>query len=306
MISVKTDLAKTEYPKIFDSMYIDTHCHLDILETFGLGIEEVLKNCEDSGTGIVIQIATSGESSKWNYELAQNYNQNNKGGVKIFYTMGIHPETIREKTQLDSLTPLIEKHITDPYFAGIGETGLDFYQNPETKDIQIESFYHHLMLAKKYDLPVVVHCRDDRHYNKEKREAITKILQIAKEVNYSRGILHCFTYSYEEAGWFLELDWKISFSGIVTFKNATFLQEAAKKIPLSRILVETDAPFLAPIPFRGKTNQPAYIPYIVDFLAKLRNITGEELKEIILENALQTFTRIPAVLGNRMSPQVIT
>ncbi|GIX43092.1 MAG: hypothetical protein KatS3mg129_2825 [Leptospiraceae bacterium] len=145
----------------------------------------------------------------------------------------------------------------------------------------------HFQLAKELNLPVIIHCRDDKQYNENKLEAIKLIHSIGRELNYNKAIMHCYTYSYKEAKWFIDLGWKISFSGIITFKNATFIQEAARNIPLENILIETDSPFLTPVPFRGKTNQPAYVKYVFEYLLKLLNISEELLEKPITTEYLR-------------------
>lgn len=268
-------------------MLIDTHCHLDLTEKF-ISLEEVFNNCKQNKVKIVIQIATDLQSSLWNKNFINNYNKLNQE-LRIYWTAGIHPESIKSKNQLEEMIQFIKNNLNDQNLIGIGETGLDFYQNPETKEIQIESFYEHLKLGKELNLPVIVHSRDDKQYNENKTQAIDIIHQIAKEINYEKGIMHCFTYSFKEAKKFLDLGWYISFSGIVTFKNAIIIQECAKKIPLSNILIETDSPFLAPIPYRGKTNQPGYVFYVFEFLSELLQIEKEVLLEILKKNSKTIF-----------------
>ncbi|MCS7206249.1 MAG: TatD family hydrolase [Leptospiraceae bacterium] len=275
-------------------MWIDTHCHLDITESFGIPIKIALENSKENSISVIIQIATSEESSRWNQKFIQNYYLAPTDHVKVYYTIGLHPESIQQskKEEIQQIQKLIQQSSDDPYFVGIGETGLDYFYNSETKELQLESFFEHLQLAKKLELPIIVHCRDDKQYNEEKTEAIEEIFRLAKEVSYPNGIMHCYTYSYKEAKWFLELDWKISFSGIVTFKNAKVIQEAAQKIPLENLLIETDSPFLAPVPKRGKTNEPANLIYIGEFIANLRNIPKEEFLLQLQKNVKETFKKI--------------
>lgn len=268
-------------------MLIDTHCHLDLLEK-NLSLKEILKECYKNQVLGIIQIATDIDSSKWNQNFIEEFYKKNQG-IQIFWTGGLHPESVKEPIQIKEMCEFIKKNYKEKHFVGIGETGLDFYYNQETKEIQKESFYKHLLLAKELNLPIIIHCRDDKQYNETKLEAIESLYQIAKELHHPKGIMHCFTYSYKEAKRFLDLGWYISFSGILTFKNAIFLQDCAKKIPISKILIETDSPFLAAVPHRGKINQPAYLVFIFDFLSKLLNIKKENLSEILNQNTKSIF-----------------
>jgi TatD DNase family protein len=271
---------------------IDTHCHIDITESFGIDKKEILENCEKNEISALIQIAVDKNSSLWNQNFVEEYNRNSNYKTRIFFTCGIHPESVQNRDQLKEIEEVILKCYENPYFVGIGETGLDFFQTPETKELQAEFFYKHLQLAKRLELPVIIHCRDDKMYNENKLEAIKLVYSIGKELNYPKAIMHCYTYSSQEAKWFIELGWKISFSGILTFKNATIIQDAAKNIPIENILIETDSPFLTPVPYRNKTNQPAFVKYVYDYLRQLLNIPDDILKEKLIQNALEVFDRI--------------
>lgn len=273
---------------------IDTHCHLDIIESFGISRNEVFYNCKNHQVIGMIQIATDVRSSMWNIQLIQEYYQNSEFSetLKVFYTIGLHPESLKETKEISKILSLIKERQSDPYFVGIGETGLDFYQSPETKEQQIESFYEHLKIAKELNLPLIIHCRDDKQYNENKNDAINLISSIGKEMNYEKVIMHCYTYSYKEAKPLINLGWYISFSGILTFKNATFIQETALKIPLNQILIETDAPFLTPVPNRGKINQPAFVRFVFNFLTNLIKVEEEKLLTQLKENTLKIFQKM--------------
>ncbi len=275
-------------------MLIDTHCHIDIIESFGINKNEIFENCINNQIDCIIQIATDYNSSNWNIQFIEDYYKNHglSKQLKIFYTQGLHPESIKDKKDIKNIISLIKEKNTDSHMVGIGETGLDFYQSPHTKDEQIESFYEHLKVAKELNLPVIIHSRDDKHYNENKIDAINLIHSIGKEVHYEKAIMHCYTYSYKEAKELLNLGWFISFSGIITFKNATFIQETAQKIPLEHMLIETDAPFLSPIPFRGKTNQPAYVKYVFEYLTNLLKINNTKLMDQLRENTTKIFNKI--------------
>ncbi len=283
-------------------MLIDTHCHIDITEQQGISIKEIIYNCIQNKILSIVQIAVDYYSSLWNKNFIENYLKNSEysSKLKIFYTMGLHPESVSNSLQIEEIRKIILENKNDPYLIGIGETGLDFFQSPNTKEIQLESFYQHMKLAKTLELPVVIHSRDDQKYNENKQEAINLIYSIGKEIHYSNAIMHCYTYSYKEAKYFVDLGWKISFSGILTFKNANFIQETAKKIPLENILIETDSPFLAPVPYRGKTNQPAYVKKVFDYLVVLLNMPEQELQEIIIKNTMDIFPKMRHLLYEKI------
>ncbi len=268
-------------------MLFDTHCHLDITEK-NLSINEILENCKKNQVLNLVQIGTDLSSCEWNINFIKEFYKK-KQEINIFFTAGLHPESVNNYSQITEMLNFIKNIQQENYFVGIGETGLDFYYYPQTKELQIESFYQHCMLAKELNLPVIVHCRDDKQYNESNVEAIDFILNLIKEIDYSKGIMHCFTYSYKEAKKFLDFNWFISFSGIITFKNANIIQDCAKKIPLSNLLIETDSPFLAPIPFRGKINQPANLIYIFDLLCELLKIDKTILANQLEENSRKIF-----------------
>ena len=273
--------------------YIDTHCHLDILEQKAITITDALHSASASNITHILQIATSLESSRYNHNLIQQLSGVD-GIPQLFYSAGIHPESVDGNQSTDATISFIRECIADPQFRAIGETGLDYYHNRENRHDQIEVFERHLQLAREINKPIILHLRDDRVYNPDHIDAFHDALQLVQQYQVNDGVLHCFTYSRREALAFVELGWKVSFSGIVTYKNATIIQEAAASVPLDSLLAETDAPFLAPTPHRGKTNQPAYVGETVEYLVELRNrINGEEkelIRESIYKNSLQLLT----------------
>lgn len=271
------------------TLLIDTHCHLDLIAEQGVSPTQALEQAEAGGLTAVVQIATDLESSRFNESLADTWNRASRP-LRLCWTAGLHPENGERLDQLDSIFDLIRQNRDRHDFLGIGETGLDYFHSTEHVGAQRESFRRHLDLAVELSLPVVVHTRDDRQYSPEKTRAMQDALAMVRERPELTGVLHCFTYSYEEAMPFVELGWKVSFSGILTFKNSHVLHEAAVRLPLACIMVETDAPFLAPAPHRGKLNLPAYSVHTLDFLARLRaERLGEDFETIrvkIGENSL--------------------
>ncbi|PID76884.1 MAG: hydrolase TatD [Deltaproteobacteria bacterium] len=257
-------------------MYIDTHCHLDMSDyhdDFG----EVLARAADARVGHMVSIGVDLASSRRAVHLARTYPQ-------VSAVVGVHPHevgSITDKTYAE-LKGILTRDAE--YIVGYGEIGLDYCKNYAPANLQQRHFGRQLELAKEFNLPVVIHDRD----------AHREVLTILKEHGPFKagGILHCFSGDYDFARQVLELGFYISIPGIVTFKNAADLQEVAKKIPLESMLLETDGPFLTPVPFRGKRNEPAYIPLIAAKVAGLRQMSGEEVGRITTANAKKIF-RLP-------------
>ncbi|MEQ8351932.1 MAG: TatD family hydrolase [Leptospiraceae bacterium] len=272
----------------------DTHCHLDIVASQGIPVDQSLQNAIEANLAGLVQISTDLRSASFNGSLKEKYSERLKmaDAFSLRWTAGLHPEAANELESLNGIFDIVRKHRDEPEFLGIGETGLDYFHTTEFVKEQKESLNQHLKLARELDLPVVIHTRDTRQYEPGKTQSVTDTLQAVKEVGGIKGVLHCFTYSYEEAMPFVEMGWKVSFSGILTFKNSHTLHEAAVKLPLECLMVETDAPFLAPVPHRGKTNEPAYVIHTLEFLKKLRSEKlGEDPEKIQsqIERNIQEF-----------------
>ncbi|MCF6808610.1 TatD family hydrolase [Thiotrichales bacterium 19S9-12] len=233
-------------------MLIDSHCHLNRLKE--LTLDEIVDNAKKQQVEKVISIAVNLEEVSEIRAIAENFKE-------VFFTVGKHPSEFEgEPVDFDRLVELANHSKC----VGIGETGLDYhYNSEETYADQQKRFITHLDVAKHTQKPVIVHTRAANS------DTISILKNHAKDS--VSGVLHCFTESYELAKAALDIGFYISFSGIVTFKNAEDLREVAKKIPLDRILVETDAPYLTPIPYRGKPNYPAYVYYVARFLAEHLN-----------------------------------
>ncbi len=196
----------------------------------------------------------------------------------IYASVGVHPSDVKDRV----LAPeTLKSWASDKKIVALGETGLDYYYSREYAACQQASFAHHLEVAADLDLPVIVHTRDARE------DTLELIRRHGNED--SGGVLHCFTESWEMAKKALDLNYYISFSGIVTFKNAGDLREVAGKIPLDRLLVETDSPYLAPVPYRGKSNEPKYVREIAEFIAQLRGISFAEFAAITSRNFFRLF-----------------
>lgn len=251
---------------------IDSHCHLNF-EGLANRLPEVLANMAEHHVQQALAISVSKQSFAEVHAIAQAHEH-------IYCTVGIHPDD--PNVEEFSLAELLE-HAQHDKVVGIGETGLDYYWCKGDLTWQHQRFITHIQAANQSGLPLIVHTRD----------AADDTIKLLKEHQAHAGVIHCFTEDIRMAKMALDLGFYISFSGIVTFKNAPLIQEAAKYVPRDRILVETDAPFLAPVPKRGKPNEPAYVLHTATFLAQLRNENLEELAHATCENFYRLFNKVP-------------
>ena len=245
---------------------IDSHCHLDHDPLFG-DLSEVLSRAKNEGLKKLLTICTSDESFE-NIQKILDIDE------IIYGTYGIHPhETKNYKVTKNDIIKNISKH---PKLIGIGETGLDFYYNNSQKNLQIESFKKHIEASLETDVPIIVHSRN----------AETETFEILNKYRDKKPkiLMHCFTGSYDFFKNMEKLNSYFSASGIITFKNSYDLQKTFSKIPNDRILVETDSPFLAPIPMRGKKNEPSFIKYTINKLAELKNVNVNEMINLTSKN----------------------
>ena len=249
-------------------MLIDTHCHL-FFEELKKDLAGVLSRASDLGVTKFICVGTNVEDSKESYDLALNYEN-------IFSTAGVHPHDSEEvpKDYLDQIKGLLNNHKV----VALGEIGLDYYRNISDRKIQKKIFREQLELAQEINKPIVFH-------NRESDDDILKILSEYPDVV---GVSHCFSSSYEVAKKLIDMGFYISFSGNLTFKNS-HLPDVAKKLPINSLLVETDSPFLSPVPYRGKTNEPGRTRFVADYLAQLHNLTINEVADVTTENAKAIF-----------------
>ncbi len=252
-------------------MLIDTHCHLDF-EDFDPDRGEVIARAEKAGIGYIINVGSSIEGTTRSLELAKEYDI-------IYSSVGIHPHDA--KTATDQVISSFEKLADNKKVVAVGEVGLDYYRNLSPKNEQINTFKKFIVLAKKLGLPLIVHSRD----------AGSETLDILKSESGggAKGAMHCFSGNYTLLKRCLELGLFISFTCNLTFKNAKPLQALAKEVPVERLLLETDAPFLAPEGFRGKRNEPAHITYLVEELARLKSLSAEDIGRITTRNAAALF-----------------
>lgn len=256
-------------------MLVDSHCHLDRLklDKYDGSLEAALDHARQRGVGKMLCVGISLENRQAVVDLADQYHD-------VVSSVGVHPLDIERG--LATREQLIEwgKH---PKVVALGESGLDYYYSDESKLQQQESFVIHLEAAKQAELPVIVHTRDAR------KDTLDLIAEHG--CRESAGVLHCFTESWDMAKTAMDMNYYISFSGIVTFKNAVELREVAEKMPLDRMLVETDSPYLAPVPYRGKPNEPAFVREVAEFLAELKGISTEEMIRITGENFHKLFKK---------------
>ena len=252
-------------------MLIDSHCHLNFPD-LAQRLPEVLANMAEAGVDKAIAISVSRQSFEEVHAIAQNH-------PNIYATVGIHPDD--PETKEFSLEELLER-AARPKVVAIGETGLDYYWCKGDLAWQHQRFALHIEAANRSGLPLVVHTRD----------AAEDTMRLLREHQAHAGVIHCFTEDVHAAKLALDLGFYISFSGIVTFKNATAIQEAARYVPLDRLLVETDSPYLAPVPKRGKPNEPAYVRHTAAFVAQLRGDSLENIAQATTANCLRLFNKI--------------
>ena len=255
-------------------MLVDSHCHLNYK---GLVEEQgaVLNRARDSGVTAMLNIST--REKEWRDIVATAEQEDD-----VWASIGIHPHEADAHPDID-LSKLVNEARHERVVA-IGETGLDYYYDHSDRDQQKQSFRTHIHAARETGLPIIVHTRDAE-------EDTAAIMEEEMEKGAYTGVIHCFTASEKFAQTSLKLGLYISISGIVTFKNAKDLQDTASKLPDDRLLVETDAPFLAPVPHRGKTGEPAYVADTARFLAELRDQEYSELCQITSQNFYNLFTK---------------
>ncbi|MCR9142564.1 MAG: TatD family hydrolase [bacterium] len=292
---------------------IDTHCHIDLVIEAGISEETAVSEAGAAGVEAWIQIATGLKSARFNADFADRRNaaRGNKipaqaagdeadrsasratgasnPGPAVYWTAGMHPEAADDLSELDELLQFVRDSRERDDFVAIGETGLDYFHTKEFVENQKLSLDRHFALAKELGLPVVLHLRDDRVYDPANIQTVHDALEILDRHPGVVGVLHCYTYTEAEAQAFVDRGWFVSYSGILTFKNAKTIQQGAIRLPLECLMVETDAPFLAPLPHRGKTNQPGYVRHTLEFLARLRaEHCGEDpdtVKSTVLANS---------------------
>jgi TatD DNase family protein len=251
-------------------MFIDSHAHIDGHE-FDADREEIIERAKAAGVSTILNVGT-GDPHSDAFERAVELGKTHES---IYTAIGTHPHDARLYD--DAAEEKIKYLINNEHVIAWGEIGLDFHYDNSPRDVQVEVFKRQLHAAQDCDLPVVIHTRE--------AEAETiEILQTEYEGAPRRGVFHCFSGSIELAKRAVEIGFMISFSGIVTFKKAEELREVAKQVPLDRLLIETDCPYLTPIPYRGKRNEPAYVVEVARSLADLHSVELEEMGSITTNN----------------------
>jgi TatD DNase family protein len=256
-------------------MLVDSHCHLDFPDYAG-SVDQVMARARAAGVGLCLSIGTELSRFPGVRAVAERFDD-------VWCSVGVHPHEA-EKELLGGPAPLL-KEVGHPKVAGIGETGLDYYYEHSPRAEQQANFRAHIAAGRQANLPVIVHTRD----------ADDDTIAILREEMASApftGLIHCFTGTQKLADAALELGLYISVSGIATFKNSGVLRDVIKTVPLERLLVETDAPFLAPMPYRGKTNEPAFVVHTARLLAGLKGVSETELAGATTENFFRLFTKV--------------
>ena len=249
----------------------DSHCHLEN-GRFESDLPEVMARMEDAGVRRCILAGSDMETSQQIVALTTEH-------PNVFGVVGIHPHDA--KTWTDDCYDRIREWVKEDRIVGVGEIGLDYYYDHSPRDVQQEVFVKQLLLAHELNLPAVFHVRD-AHGD------VLSILR-AHRSELPSGVVHCYCGSVESAREYLDMGFYISFAGPITFKNANKLLDAAKYVPLDRILVETDSPYLAPVPMRGRRNEPAFVQYVAQTVADLRGMDAEAFAQIAAENTCRLF-----------------
>lgn len=252
-------------------MIFDSHAHYDD-EAFDQDREELLGSMQKAGIGRIVNVGASLRGVEETVKLTEQY-------PFLYGAVGVHPDEVGDldEERLQWLKDLCQREKT----VAVGEIGLDYYWDKMPRKTQQEWFIRQLYLAREVDLPVVIHSR----------EAARDTFEImkAEHAGTTGGVIHCFSGSKEMAREYLNLGYEIGIGGVVTFKNARVMKEVAAYVPLDRMLVETDCPYLAPAPFRGKRNSSLYLPYIIEEIARLKGITPQEVEEVTYGNAMRMY-----------------
>ncbi len=255
--------------KNITNLLYDTHAHLDD-EQFDDDRESIIEKIKTSGVGLVNNIGANMESSRTGIALAEKYDF-------IYATVGVHPSDTKDMT--DSDLNELRNLATHKKVVAIGEIGLDYHYDDTDPQTQKKWFAAQLELAKELDLPVVIH----------DRESSGDCIEILKKSGVSKAVIHCFSGSAETARQIIDMGFYISFTGVLTFKNARRAIEALKVIPLDRVFVETDSPYMAPEPHRGKRNDSSYVIHVAEKLAEIKEVSLEDAIKITTQNAIDFF-----------------
>ena len=259
-------------------MLVDSHCHLNMSD-FSNDLDKILSNAKNNQIDGLLTICTEINELKELKEIS-------KKNSNIWYSGGIHPNNIKEP--INNELEIMKNYSSDKNFIAIGETGLDYFYSNQKKEIQKDSFIKHISFARELNLPVIVHTRD------ADKDTID-ILKTQYQKGKFKGVIHCFSATQELAMEALDIGFYISVSGIITFKNAENIRDTIKKVPLNKLLVETDAPYLAPVPKRGKRNEPAFVKHTAEYLSSLKGVSFDKLAKQTTENFFNLFNKATLV-----------
>jgi len=250
-------------------MYFDTHAHYDD-RRFNEDRDELLGQMNSAGVSLILNSASSLSSAKIGLKMADKY-------PFVYASVGVHPHEAKAMT--DQTVAALEKLLDHPKAVAVGEIGLDYHYDFSPRDIQRMRFREQLELARRVNKPVIIH----------ERESIADTLEILRDYRDLVGVFHCFSGSWETAKIILDMGWYLSFTGVITFKNARKALEVIEKMPQDRIMIETDCPYLSPEPFRGRRNSSLNLPYIAEKAAQVRGISPEDAARITMENGIRFF-----------------
>jgi TatD DNase family protein len=257
---------KTDHP-----ILIDSHAHLEMPD-FRRDLEEVIQRAEEAGVKYIFTVGTEKKDWKRAIEIAQSH-------PFIYAILGVHPHNAREID--DHTYETLKGLCQNERVRAFGEIGLDFYRNLSPREMQLTRFREQIALARELGLPIVIHDRDAHQETLE-------VLKLEKAEALG-GIIHCFSGDYEMAKECIDMGFYISVPGSITYKNAESFREIVRKLPLGSLLVETDAPFLTPVPFRGKRNEPGYVRYTAEKVAEIKKVSIEKVAEVTTANAFRVF-----------------
>lgn len=254
-------------------MIFDTHAHMDD-SWFNEDRRELLESMKDNGVETIVNIAADTKSLKSTIKLVDEYDF-------VFGALGVHPDEVYDLSEDDYRW--IEDNLSHPKIVAVGEIGMDYHREHD-KNVQREAFERQMDIARRNNMPIVVHSRDAANDTYE--------IMKANNAHDIGGVIHCFSYEKEMARQFLDMNYYIGVGGVVTFKNGRKLKEVVEYTPIDRIVLETDAPYLAPVPFRGKRNDSRYIKYVAEEVARIKNMTYDEVVEVTKQNALKMYRMI--------------
>lgn len=258
--------------------WIDSHTHLE--HEYPFSVDEYITNARAAGVTGFINVATVPGKQSIVLSSAEKY-------PEVYFSIGIHPHEAADWS--DSCIEEMHTLHGHPKCVAVGETGLDYYYSHSVRDHQLIAFERQLKLALEWNKPVIIHCRDGKNGESAEKDALPLLQAYAAKANCPPGVIHCFTGTKWFAEECLKIGFYISFSGVVTFKNAEEIREVVRLVPENRVLVETDAPYLAPVPFRGKPNQSAYVVETAKQVAKVKGLDLETFSKLTVANTKALF-----------------